>query len=157
MAEDMRKAKEVFDTLIRMLDNRGWHYEKDEDRLLIASGVRSEDLPIQFIVVVNPQQQVVQFLSRLPFKVAEDKRIDAAIAACVVNYRLCDGSFDYDIEDGSITFRLTSSYRESTLGEDLFEYMIMVSAKTVDRFNDNFYRLSEGMMTLQQLIEEVNS
>ena len=151
---DMKKAKEVFDTLTRMLDGIGWHYDKHEEKLLVKSGVRSEDFPIEFIVVVQPENEVVQFLSRLPFEMSEEKRIDGAIAVCVANNGLRDGSFDYDISDGTIIFRLTSSYRESTLGEKLFEYMIMLSSNIIDQYNDKFFMLSKGMMTLQQFMEQ---
>ena len=154
---NMEKAKQVYDTLINMLDSRGWKYDKHEEELLIKSGIKGDDLPINFIVVVRPRNQVVQFLSSFPFDIPEDKRIDAALAVCVANYSLVDGSFDYDISDGTITFRLTSSYRESTLGEDLFEYMIMCSAATVDEYNDKFFMLSKDMITLQQFIEQENS
>ena len=154
---NMYKAKQVFDTMVRMLDTRDWHYEKHEEDLLIKSGVKGDDLPIEFIVVVKPKQQVVQFLSRLPFNMPEDKRIDGALAVCVANYGLVDGCFDYDLADGEITFRLNSSYRESTLGEDLFEYMIMCAAGTVDNYNDKFFMVAKGMMTIQQFIEQEQS
>lgn len=155
MAEelDMKKAKEVYGALTRMLDERDWKYDKDEENLRIISGVRGEDLPIQFIVEVKPQQQVVQFISPLPFHMPEDKRVDGAIAACVANYGIVSGCFDYDISDGEIRFRLTSSYRDSVLGDDLFEYMIMVAAGTVDNYNDRFFMLAKGMMNIQQFIE----
>lgn len=157
MAEvNMQKAKEIFDALVDMLDTRDWKYEKFEEDLVIKSGIKGEDLPIEFIVVVKPKNQVVQLLSRLPFQIPEEKRVDAAIAICVANNGLVDGSFDYDISDGDITFRLTTSYRESTLGADLFEYMILVSAGTIDDYNDKFFMIAKDMMSIQQFIEKEN-
>ena len=156
MAEEMnmQKAKEVYDVLISMLENRNWKYEAHEEHLLIKSGIQGDDLPVSFIVVVNPRNQVVQFISAMPFKMPEEKRVDAAIAVCAANYGLVDGSFDYDLRDGEIRFRLTSSYRESTLSEDLFEYMILVSASTVDKYNDKFFMLSKGMIGVEKFLEE---
>ena len=157
MAEvNMEKAKEIFNALVDMLDTRDWKYDKFEEDLVIKSGIKGEDLPIEFIVVVKPKNQVVQLLSRLPFQIPEAKRVDAAIAICVANNGLVDGSFDYDISDGNITFRLTTSYRESTLGADLFEYMILVSAGTIDDYNDKFFMIAKDMMTIQQFIEKEN-
>ena len=154
MAEvNVTKAKEVYTLLCRMLDNRDWHYEKLEDDLMIESGVKGDDLPIEFIMRVNPRNEIVSFMSWMPFKVEESKRIDLAIATCVANYGLADGSFDYNVADGSILFRLTSSYRESTLSEDLFEYMLMVSASTVDKYNDKFFMISKGALSIEQFIE----
>ena len=154
---NMQKAKEVFDVLVRMLDTRDWKYEKHEEKLLIKSGIKGDDLPVEFIVVVKPRNEVVQFISMLPFNMPEDKRVDGAIAVCAANYGLVDGSFDYDLRDGEIIFRMTSSYRDSKLSEDLFEYMIMVAASTVDQYNDKFFMLAKGMMSVQQFLEQENA
>lgn len=152
----MKEAKKVFDSLVNMLDSRDWKYEKFEDELLIRSGIKGDDLPIEFIMVVKPKNQLVQFLSKLPFSMPDDKRVDGAIAVCAANYGLIDGSFDYDISDGEIIFRLNSSYRESVLGPDLFEYMIMVSASTIDNYNDKFFMLAKGMITVEQFLEQAD-
>ena len=154
MAEyDMKKAVEVYDTLCSMLDNIGWKYDKVEEKLMVKSGVKGDDLPIDFLVVVKPRNQVVQFISSMPFNMPEDKRVEGALAICTANYGLVDGSFDYDLSDGQILFRLTSSYRESLLSEALFEYMIMVSASTIDKYNDRFFMLAKGMLSLEQFME----
>ena len=155
MAEqDMKKAVEVYGTLCSMLDNINWKYDKIEEKLMIKSGVKGDDLPIDFIVVVKPRNQVVQFISSMPFNMPEDKRVEGALAVCTANYGLVDGSFDYDLSDGQIIFRLTSSYRDSLLSEALFEYMVMVSASTIDKYNDLFFMLAKGMITLEQFMEK---
>ena len=152
-AYEMQQAKAIYDTIINMLDTQGWKYERFDDDLVIRSGVKGDDLPIEFLVFVKPKNQVVQFISKLPFEIPEDKRVEAAIAVSVANYGLVDGSFDYDINDGEIRYRLTSSYRESLRGMDLFEYMIMCGASTVDDYNDRFFMLSKGMIDVEKFIE----
>lgn len=155
---NMVKAQETYDVLCKMLDNKEWHYEKIEEDLVIKSGVKGDDFPIDFIMRVNPRNEVVSFISWMPFNIDASKRVDLALAVCAANYGLADGSFDYDLSDGTIMFRLTSSYKESTLSEALFEYMLMVSAATVDRYNDKFFMLTKGMMSIQQFLEsEQNS
>ena len=153
---NMELAKRTFDTLVNMFETRNLKYDKNEEELIVRSGIKGDDLPIDFIVVVKPRNEVVQFLSKLPFNMPEDKIIDGAIAASAANYGLVDGSFDYNIMDGSIIFRLTSSYRDSILSEDLFEYMIMVSAATIDEYNDKFLMLAKGMMSVEQFISAIN-
>ncbi len=155
---NMVKAKETYDLLCKMLDNRDWSYEKIEEDLVIKSGVKGEDFPVDFIMRVSPEREIVSFISWMPFEIPEAKRVDMAIAICVANYGLADGSFDYDISDGTIMFRLTSSYRGCTLSEDLLEYMLVVSAGTVDKYNDKFFMIAKDMMSIQQFIEsEQNS
>ena len=156
MAEtNMKKAKEVYSTLVGMLEKRGWSFDRHDSELVISSGVKGDDLPIEFIVVVNAKQQVVEFLSRLPFDMPASKRVEGAVAVCAANDGLCDGSFDYNIENGKITFRLTSSYcGETVLGEELFEFMILVATATVDKYNDKLFNLATNAITLAKFIEE---
>lgn len=150
---NMAKAQEVFDLLCRTLDNRGLRYDKIEEDLMIKSVVNGEDIPIHFYMRVNPRNELVSFISWLPFKVQEDKRLDMALAICATNYGFADGCFDYNIEDGTIIFRLTSSYKDSMLSEALIDYMFMLSALTVDSYNDKYLMISKGLMTVQQFIE----
>ena len=158
MAENnMRKAVEVYNTVCSMLDNIGWKYEKVEEKLMIRSGVKGDDLPIEFVVMVKPKNEVVQLLSAMPFNMPEDKRVEGALAICTANYGLIDGSFDYDLSDGQIVFRLTSSYRDSLLSEELFKYMVMVSAATIDKYNDRFFMLAKGMIDVRKFLEMENA
>lgn len=146
-------ANRVYATLIHMLDTRDWKYEKMEDKKMVKATIQGDDLPIQFIMIVDEEKDVVQFFSSLPFRMAEDKRVDGAIAVCVANYGLCNGSFDYDLRDGEIRFRMTTSYKGGSVSEDLLEQMILVSASTIDNYNDKFFMLGKGKMTIQEFIE----
>ena len=158
MAEvNMRKAQAAYDALIKMLDTRDWKYDKYEDKLMVKGTIKGEDLPVNFIVIVKPKNEVVQVLSMMPFYISEDKRVDAAIAVNVANYGLVEGSFDYDLSDGEIRFRMTATYRDEIPSADVMERMIFLSAFTADRYNDKFFMISKGMMTVQQFIEQENA
>ena len=142
----IQQAQATYNTLCEMLDSIGWRYEKDEANFVIRSGVKGDDLPIKFTVRVNPANLVASFISWMPYEVPKDKLIDVALAIHAVNYKMADGSFDFDLSDGSIMFRLTSSFRESILGKELFEYMIMLSTSVVDEYNDKFFAISKGLL-----------
>ena len=149
----MKQAKSVYDTICKSLDAKGWKYTEHPDDLVITCGARGEDLSMDILLRVNPRAQVVSLLSPMPFKVPEDKRVEAALAVCVANYGLINGSFDYDLSDGEIRFRLVSSYRESILSEALFNYMVLVSAGTIDDYNDKFLMVAKGMMSVEDFIK----
>ena len=150
---NMVKAQEVYESLCSALEAIDWNFDKKAEQLTIVSSASGDDFPVEFVMRVNPRNEIVTFTSWLPFKVPEDKRVDLAIAICVANYRFADGSFDYNVSDGTISFRLTASYKESTLGAELFRYMLGVSISTVDDYNDKFFMLIKNMMTVQQFIE----
>ncbi len=155
--QNLEQAKLTFNTICQMLDDQKWKYERIDEKLIIQSGVQGDDLPIKFTIKVNPKNQIVALYSIMPFNVPEDKRVELALAIHAANYPMVDGSFDYDIKDGSIIFRLTSSFKESVLSKDLFEYMLMVSVVTIDEYNDKFFAVSKGLMTLEQFISHVEN
>ena len=148
------RAREIYNNFVNMLVSRDWTFEQFDEDMVIKSAIKGEDLPIQFFIFFMPEKETLQFISVLPFKVAEDMRVDLSIAVNVANYGLLNGSFDYDISDGEIRFRLTQSYKDSQLGDDLFEYMIYCGATTVDKYNDKFLALSKGLITVQDFIDK---
>lgn len=154
---NMEKARGVYYSIISHLNHINWKFDRFDDKLMIKSGVSGNDIPITFIVRVAAKNEVVQFISSLPFNMPEDKRVDGAIAVCAANYGLVDGSFDYDISDGAILFRLTCSYRGSNLSGDLIDYIIFVSSATVDGYNDRFQALANGDISLTDFLEEENA
>lgn len=154
MADDLKmaRAKDVYESLCDAIDRRKWHYTKEEDRLLVRFGVIGKDIPMQFVMVVDADRQLVRLFSPMPFKMSENKRIEGAIATAVATYELADGSFDYSLGDGTIAFRMTASFRESTIGEGLFQYMISCSCAVVDEFNDKFLAIEKGVMSIGDFI-----
>lgn len=154
MAEDvkMELAKQVYKTLCDAIDRRQWNYSKVENELLVHFGVNGEDIPMQFILMVDAERQLIRLLSPMPFKMSEAKRLEGAIAACVASYGMLDGSFDYDLSNGRISFRMTASFRSSQIGEELLQYMISCSCAMVDQYNDKFLAIDKGLLSISDFI-----
>ncbi len=150
-----QRAKEVFDTLCAAIEARNWVYKKEEEKLLVYFGVNGNDLPMRFIMTVDVERQLIRLLSPLPFEFPEDKRVEGAVATCAVTYLLSDGSFDLSLQRGSCWFRLTASFKESTVGEGLFQYMISYACAAVDVFNDRLEALSKGTMSLNEFLTAI--
>lgn len=155
MADEQQiiKAKKIYATMVSALKKSEWKFEEHEDELTIVSGFSGDDFPIRFYICVDAERKVIQFIGSIGFNMSEDKRVDGAIAVCVANYGLVNGSFDYDINDGEIRFRLTTSYVGCEIGEEFVMHMMVVALSTTDKYNDKFLMLSKGVITLQQFIE----
>ncbi len=82
--------------------------------------------------------------------------MEFAVAVCDANNGMIDGRFDYNINDGRLFFRMTSSFRESLIGEVLFQYMIICACRTIDAYNDKFFELAKGLISLDQFIKITN-
>ena len=152
--EKLQRAQRTFKNLCQNLDEHKWHYEKDEENLEIECSARGEDLPMDIRIIVHADRQLIILLSVMPFIAPDTKRLDVAIATSIVNNKLVDGSFDYDVTSGHMVFRMTSSFIESEIDSEVFTYMLMVSCHTIDEYNDKFFMLGKGMLSINQFLEE---
>lgn len=154
--KDLKHAQEVYNSLCAMLDGRGWHYEKIKEELKVECSAQGEDLPIRLIMRVDSKRQLVSFLSPMPFTVPENRRAALAVAVSQANNGMVDGSFDYNLLNGTILFRITTSYRESLLGNDLFDYMLMCACYTIDRYNDKFLIVCKNNMPIEEILTYID-
>jgi len=152
MDEKLTKAKKVFATLCAALDSIDWHYDKDEDDLTIESGARGDDLPMDVNFKINSERQISILFSKLPYKIEESQRLALALAVAKVNNAMVDGFFDYDITTGNIYFKLTSSFVDCEVSEELFLYMLRLSLAMIDEYNDKFLMLSKGVISITDFL-----
>ena len=91
----------------------------------------------------------------LPVTFAEDKRVDGAVAATMINYQIKNGFFDYDMADGHVFFRLPNSFQGSLLSEAAMHYLVMVSCGTIDEYNDKLLMLAKGLIDIDVLLKDL--
>ena len=152
MARNGMTAKEAFKAVCNMLDSANLKYDTDVSELKIICGIQGDDFPVRMQIMIDEDHTLVALYSQMPFDVPEDKRIEFALAISKVNNSLADGSFDYDMRDGSILFRLTLSYCDSVIGSEAFFYQLLVSFKTIDQYNDKFFMLSKGAISIEDFL-----
>ena len=155
MQTDMERGVQTYNLLCQALEENEWKYDKDDEKLAIDISFSSDDLPIKFRVAVDVKREIVSLFSLLPFKFKDDTRIDGSTAVNAINYKLADGSFDYDLGDGTVGFRMTTSYCESLLSTEVFKYMIDCAFWTVDRYNDKLLALNKGYITIKEFFERI--
>ena len=155
MAEEkMERAQKVYMTLCATLEAHDWHYEKNDERLIVECKAKGEDLPIDITIKVDEDRQLLMLLSHLPFTISEDKRLDVAIATSIVNNDLVDGSFDYDITSGTMFFRMTNSFLESDISGELLFHQLMLSCHIIDLYNDKFLMLTKGLIGIEDFVHK---
>ncbi|MBO5312884.1 MAG: YbjN domain-containing protein [Clostridia bacterium] len=155
--KQVKQAQQTYETICAMLDEMGWSYDKKDEERVIYTGVKSNDLPISFMIVTDTERSLVSLISKLPFTVPEDKRTEVSLGVSIVNYLLVDGSFDYNFLEGTTYFRMTSSFKDSMLSKEVFEYMVYVSCNTIDDYNEKLFLLSENQLTLEEFLKLFNN
>ena len=91
--------------------------------------------------------------SGMPYTVPQDKIDELCKAVIIANWAMLNGSFEMDVNDGYIAFKLIVPFMESIVSEKVCRYMINLSCDMVDRFNDKFQKLADSRMTLDEFKE----
>lgn len=156
MAEQQRSknADVVFKTVCETLDGRLWKYDKHPEDLVVHFTVSGDDIPMEFVVYIDSERELVRMMSQLPFSFSEEKRVEGAIATCRATYKLVDGSFDYDFKTGRVLFRMTSSFCGSLISKELIEYMIDCSCYIIDEYNDKFLMIDKGVLSIEDFFKK---
>ena len=151
------QAKIVFGTLCSMLDKRGWKYERDDEKYVVRTGVTNEaGQNMKLYIKVDADRSVMYLKSPLPFKV-EPSRIDEFCKALTVaNWKMLNGCFEMDADDGYVGFKLCIAYIESIVGERLCKYMVDISCNMLGAFMPKLAALAEGSITLERFVALAN-
>ena len=152
--KDIYYANEAYKTVCAALDDMGWTYQKDEEKLMVSFGVNGENIPMTVGIVCNLDMQILQLISFMPFNAPSHRMSELASSICVINYRLAMGSFDLSLDDGTIMFKLSSSFRETLISTELVRSLIYVVCSTVDESNGDLFALCNGDVTLKNIMEK---
>lgn len=146
----LSEAKVVYGTLCATLDNMKWHYNKDEENLIVRTSAVGEDLSMKLYIKVDASRSVMYLKSGMPFKVEPNKIWDMMQAVIIANWAMLNGSFEMDRSDGYTAFKVVIPFMESMISEKVCKYMIQMSCDMIDKFNDKFLAVVENRMTVDE-------
>lgn len=134
------KSWQSYETLCGVMERNDIYYEKDDQHLCVKCSVSGQDIQLNFAFVINPSKMLITLFSPMPIQVRKEKSADIALAVCMINNSLSDGNFCFDVNDGTVFFKMTSSFCDTNVSEELFEYMLSVAADTMD---DYFHKINQ--------------
>lgn len=144
------EALVVYNTLCSTLDNMKWTYNQEEENLVIRTSAVGDDLTMKLYMKIDSARSVMYLKSGMPFTVPSNRIDLMAKAVIAANWAMLNGSFEMDLSDGYIAFKVVIPYMESIISEKVCHYMINMSCRMIDTFNDKFQKVSEGQMTLDE-------
>lgn len=149
MSKEM-EAKSMYRTLCQTLDNMKWHYNKEEEKLVVRTSAVGDDLSMKLYMKVDADRSVMYLKSGMPFEVPASRIDTIGKAVLMANWAMLNGSFEMDLSDGYIAFKVVIPFMESIISERACNYMINLSCRMIDLFNDKFQAVAENKMTLAE-------
>lgn len=94
----------------------------------------------------------------VPLHADEDTRAEVAEFLLRANYGLKNGGFDFDFDDGEISFRLAiyCGKEVDAPTQNQIEFAIYTALSAVQRYGDGLARVIYGMETAQEAIEKID-
>lgn len=146
----LNEAKVMYGTLCSALDNMKWRYNKEEENLIVRTSAVGDDLSMKLYMKVDAGRSVMYLKSGMPFPVPKDRIEDLAHAVLIANWAMLNGSFEMDLSDGYVAFKVVVPFMESMISEKVCHYMIEMSCNMIDKFNDKFLAVVENRMTIAE-------
>lgn len=157
--KQIQEAKTIYESLKGFFADVNYRYkvvnEEPERIYVLEYGVRGDDIPMDFSILIEVERGILKFISPQPVRFSPEKRADAAMAICAINDAIVDGSYSMDLEDGTVTYMQTTCFRGSLISPEVFRYMIGLSNSIVDAFNDKLLLLQNGIMDLDAFIKAI--
>lgn len=147
-------AARVFNKIDAYLKSKNWKYDKDVEKLQFTYQVGGDDLPMNFTLLVDAQRELIRSFSFMTFDFEEDKRVEGAVAVCIANYGMVNGCFGYDIGKGTLYHKLAVSYKDIEVSNNLIEYVMGLGMAMVDNYNDRFFALNKGYISLADFMKK---
>ncbi len=153
MEQSRELARSVFDSLVRYFNQIELNFkqEENEDAYCVRFIVEGDDIPMKFVMEVDIEHQLLRVLSPQSVTFKPEQLPMAAQAVCAINYYLIDGHFDLDLSDGTVIFCLCTSFAESLVSDQVFDYLLSLSVTVVEEYNDKLFLLSKGILSLEEL------
>ena len=145
---------EVYNKFKNHLQSKNFKFDAHDDDLVIFLTVHGEDLPQPTLIKVYDDRNVVQIVSPIPVKMPEDKIIDGAAAVTAANYGMLNGCFEMNMSNGEIRFRIAHNFEETGISEKTVQYLLALTFLITDKFNDRFFMLAKGVLSLEQFIQK---
>ena len=157
--KQIQEAKTIYQSLTGFFAEVNYRYKvvaEEPDRIYVLEyGVRGEDIPMDFRILIEVERGIMKFISPQPVRFSPEKRAEAALAICAINDAIVDGSYSMDLKDGTVMYMQTTCYRGSLISSEVFRYMIGLSNSIVDAFNDKLLMLQNGIMDLDAFIKAI--
>lgn len=145
------ETKKLFYELCEILDEKKWKYRKDERELSILINVIGDDLPMPFKIVFYDEGKLFALVSPVA-ALPQDKIALGAVIVSAINYKLAEGCFDLNTENGQINFRNTTCYAGCLIDAQMFFGMVNFSCVVVDKYNDILANYASGEKGLDETL-----
>lgn len=149
-----KNAAETLNRFCNALDKCGISYEKNNSESAVLCRFRGDDLVLDMHIVFDGESDLMRVSSPMPYIVPTERYGDFVVLVTEVNSNIFDGSFDYDIDSGTVVFRTACSFFDAKLDENTMIHVLKTACERVDKYNDKFLAYLNGELSIEEFPEQ---
>ena len=141
--------------LTKFFKKEGWKYKFDENENMFECGVDVGNVVGSTRVLVDVEDERVICFYTLPIVAPENVRGNIAELVCRLNFKLANGLFDIDFDDGELRYRylMPSEELEVSSMEKAHKLLYLPHA-TISRYGSAFIKVALGVLAPKAAISE---
>lgn len=155
--DTIREVREAVEEFFREDDVK--HIPFDDHNVAIASyGVKAKFGHVRVFFLANKDRLVLRMI--LPIKADESERAKVAEFLMRANYGLKVGCFDFDFNDGEISFRICQFCGIKDFNPPTYEqidFAVIVGLMMIEKYGDALAKVLFGVLEPEEAIESAES
>lgn len=151
--KNSKSAERAYRAVIDAINKIGLKYGEGGD-MSVSFSMSGDDLNMDFLIAIDAERGIVRLLSPMPYRIPKERRVDSAVVIAQINYKIINGFFEYDIEGGTVMYKMNVCYRDSLISSEAIEYMILYAAETVEKNNDALFLFGKGALDFGDFFDD---
>ena len=145
----------IIDTVQESLTSQDWHFERNNERNLIKTGVKGKNASFTMYFDAREDQEQLFLYIMCPNHVPEDMRVAAAEFLTRVNYGLKIGNFEMDMDGGEVRYKVSVDVEGTTLTPIMVRNMLGCAIPMTDRYFPGLMAICYGGKSASDAIRQI--
>ena len=154
----MATANEIYGWYKDYFDKNDLHYEEDTENSVIKIEMPLDGKLQKTNTFLQCRKNHVIVKAFVMLNAEEEVRQNVAEFLIRANYGLTYGSFEFDLSDGEVSFKLTLDCEDrSSLSDDLLAKTFLLPLNMLERYGDGLLAVMFGTKTPEEAIDDAES
>ena len=148
----------LIDTVEQYLQyEREWSFKRIPDRTAVRSEIRGKNSMYTVHFRTDEEDEILQIYTMLPHRAPEEQRLKVAEYVTRANYGLRIGSFEFDIRDGKVRYKVSVDVEGGALTYTMIDNMVGAGLSTMDRYFEGFMMVYYAGRSAEEAIDKIES
>lgn len=137
-------AEREFNKFLKVMTAAKMQYDLEDGKNAAVFGINIDNMPTVFRISCDEERNMMTLCATLPFTILPHFTAAAAVAVAELNYKLADGHYNFDTDDGRLYFYITLCYADCLITEEVYERFIALPLQVIHESGKSLAKITSG-------------